>query len=176
MIESLKTATAFNTNIPSTPAKDSGRREPVKEPPREEIVPLRQPEPPDEAETLSAAIQRLISERDGPRSRSGAQEQELAKLRAVNEELRRQHEHTALIRDHYMRLATEVLNTLKHIDITIHEVVQKTLGAHGDPEGGDATLISLARRLAPKAPPTATRRTERDLSRLDRDLRHRTGA
>jgi hypothetical protein len=153
MIESLRSAAAVNTNVPPQPAREPAKeplREPVKEPAKEEVMPLRQPEPPGEAATLSAAIQRLIAERDGHRSRAGSQEQELAKLRAVNEELRRQHEHTAPIRDHYMRLATEVLTTLKHIDYTIHEVVQKTLGANGGNESRHATLISLARRLSPE--------------------------
>ncbi|MGH6865305.1 MAG: hypothetical protein ACREDO_03815 [Methyloceanibacter sp.] len=77
----------------------------------------------------------------------------MTRLRAVNEELRRQHEQTVLIRDHYMRLATEVVATLKHIDCTIHEVVQKTLppserGERG--ERSDAALTSLARRFSPE--------------------------
>jgi hypothetical protein len=146
MIELQKSA-ALNTNTQPKPS-----REPVREfggeSVREVIRP--QPEPPGEAATLSGAIQRLIAERDGHKSRAGTQELELTRLRAVNDELRRQHEQTALIRDHYMRFATEVLTTLRHIDYTIHEVVQKTLGASGGSEGYDATLISLARRLSPK--------------------------
>ena len=69
----------------------------------------------------------------------------------MNDELRRQHEHTAALRDHYMRLATEMLTTLKHIDGTIHDLVQKAGGANtGVSESVDATLMSLARRLSPK--------------------------
>jgi hypothetical protein len=150
MIESLKSATGFNNGIAPSAPKDPGRREPLRKVAMDDIVPLRQPDGPGEAATLSAAIQRLIGERDTHRARAGAQEQEIVKLRAINDELRRQHEQTALIRDHYMRLATEVLTTLKQIDSTIHEVVQKTLGTHGEAEGRDAALVSLARRLSPK--------------------------
>ena len=104
-----------------------------------------------EAATLSAAIQRLISERDTHRARAGTQEMELTRLRAMNEELRRQHEQTAALRDHYMRLATEMLTTLKQIDSTIHELVQKAVGTNsGVGESFDASLMSLARRLSPK--------------------------
>jgi len=151
MIELLKSA-ALNTKTQPKPSREPVREfggEPVREPAKEEVI-RPQPEPPGEATTLSGAIQRLIAERDGHKSRAGTQELELTRLRAVNDELRRQHEQTALIRDHYMRLATEVLTTLRHIDYTIHEVVQKTLGASGGSEGYDATLISLARRLSPK--------------------------
>jgi hypothetical protein len=151
MIELLKSA-AFNTNIQPKPGREAVREfdsEPVREPAKEDVV-RPQPESPGEAATLSGAIQRLIAERDGHKSRAGTQELELTRLRAVNDELRRRNEQTALIRDHYMRLATEVLTTFKHIDYTIHEVVQKTLGARGGNEGHDATLISLARRLSPK--------------------------
>jgi hypothetical protein len=70
----------------------------------------------------------------------------------VNDELRRQHEQTAALRDHYMRLATEMLTTLKLIDVTIHELVQKAVGTKSGSfsESPDAALISLARRLSPK--------------------------
>ena len=68
----------------------------------------------------------------------------------MNDELRRQHEQTAALRDHYMRLATEMLTTLRHIDGTIHDLVQKAVGANGVAESVDATLMSLARRLSPK--------------------------
>jgi hypothetical protein len=81
----------------------------------------------------------------------GAQEHELTRLRTVKEELRRQNERMALVHDHYLQLATEVFTTLKHIDGTIHEVVQKTLCAARESEESDAALLSLARRLAPSA-------------------------
>jgi hypothetical protein len=104
-----------------------------------------------EAATLSAAIQRLISERDTHKARAGTQEIELTRLRAVNDELRRQHEQIAAARDHYMRLAAEMLAMLKHIDGTIHDLVYKAVGPNsGIGESVDATLMSLARRLSPK--------------------------
>jgi hypothetical protein len=119
---------------------------------KQTAVDLRQPEPqPNEAATLSAAIQRLIADRDSHKARAVTQEMELTRLRAGNEELRRQHEQIAALRDHYMRLASEMLTTLRHIDGTIHELVQKAVGNNaGVGERVDATLISLARRLSPK--------------------------
>lgn len=147
MIESLKSAAAINATLFAKqgvePAKDQGQAE---------AASLRQAEPQlSEAATLSAAIQRLISERDTQKARVGTQEMELTRLRAVNDELRRQHEQTAAVRDYYMRLATEMLTTLKHIDGTIHEIVQKAVGPNsGISESVDATLMSLARRLSPK--------------------------
>ena len=149
MIESLKSAAAINATLFAKqgvePAKDQGQAE---------AASLRQAEPQlSEAATLSAAIQRLISERDAHKARAGTQEMELTRLRAVNDELRRQHEQTSAVRDHYMRLATEMLATLKHIDGTIHELVQKAVGPNsGISESVDATLMSLARRLSPKGP------------------------
>jgi hypothetical protein len=143
MIESLKGAVANGH-------QHNAHSQPVRQPVEEKAA-LRQPELPGEAETLSAAIQRLITERDGHKTRASHQEHELTRLRAVNEELRRQHEQAALIRDHYMRLATEVVATLKHIDCTIHEVVQKTLHTSDKSDRGDAALISLARRFSPQA-------------------------
>ena len=147
MIESLKSAAAINATLFAKrgveAAKDQGQAD---------AAPLRQPEPQmSEAATLSAAIQRLISERDAHKARAGTQEMEITKLRAVNDELRRQHEQTAALRDYYMRLATEMLVTLKQIDGTIHE--PRAEGGRpnsGISESVDATLMSLARRLSPK--------------------------
>ncbi|MGZ5849154.1 MAG: hypothetical protein ACXWJN_01020 [Methyloceanibacter sp.] len=137
-IEALKNAAAVKIRPAKMPSDD-----PIPQRPSEQQL--------GEAASLSAAIQRLITERDHHRGRVGAQEHELTRLRTVNEELRRQNERMALARDHYLQLATEVLTTLKHIDGTIHEVVQKTLGAARENEESDAALLSLARRLAPSA-------------------------
>lgn len=150
MIESLKSASALNRNLHINGAKESA-------PAKDEVTPLRQQAAAGEAETLSAAIQRLIAERNDHKSRAGDQEHELTRLRAVNDELRRQHEQTLLLADHYMRLATEVLTTLKNIDSTIHEVVQRsvstvsTVGIASGGENRDAALMSLVRRLSPRS-------------------------
>ena len=45
-----------------------------------------------EGAALSAAIQRLIAERDRHKSLAAAQESELVRLKAINDELRRQNE------------------------------------------------------------------------------------
>jgi hypothetical protein len=68
MIESLKSATVINTALYAKsgvePANDQAQAEPTS---------LRQPEPQlSEAATLSAAIQRLITERDSHKVRDGA--------------------------------------------------------------------------------------------------------
>jgi hypothetical protein len=146
MIESLKSAAAINATLFAMQGVEPGRDQG-----QADAAPLRQPEPQmSEAATLSAAIQRLISERDSHKARAGTQEMELTRLRTVNDELRRQHEQTAASRDHYMRLATEMLTTLRHIDGTIHDLVQKAVGANGVADSVDATLMSLARRLSPR--------------------------
>jgi hypothetical protein len=94
----------------------------------------------------AAAIQRLITERNGLRNRVDAQERELIKLRTSNEDLCR---HITQIRDDYLRLATEFLSHLKQIDITIREAVQRVSDQPGTAD--DAILISLAQRLSPNS-------------------------
>ena len=142
MIESLTSAAAINATLFAKQGVEPGRDQG-----QADAAPLRQPEPQmSEAAALSGAIQRLISERDSHKTRAGTQEIELMRLRAVNDELRRQNEQTAASRDHYMRLATEMLTTLRHIDGTIHDLVQRAVGANGVAGSVDATLMSLARR------------------------------
>ena len=51
-----------------------------------------------EGAALSAAIQRLIAERDCHKSLAAAQESQLIRLRAINEELRRQNEEISVAR------------------------------------------------------------------------------
>lgn len=145
MIDSLKSATAVKSALP-------GRSD--------------EQQPSDlqgEAAGLSAAIQRLISERDTYRNHAGTQEREMIRLRAVVEELRRQNEHISLVRDHYFRLSTELLGQLKHIDVTLKEVSKKTHGVAAEFEERDAALISLARRLSPNEASDKTPTDERAL-------------
>lgn len=147
MIESLKSAATISRSFPGG-TKDAGAKEATSI--KDEAGP-RQQEAAGEAATLAAAIQRLIAERDSHKLRASNSELELTRLRAVNDELRRQHEQTLLLADHYMRLATEVLTTLKNIDNTIHDVVQRSVGAAaGSGESRDAALLSLVRRLSPR--------------------------
>jgi hypothetical protein len=149
MIESLKSAAAISQGLHAGGPKDAGATDARS--PKDDATQSRQHEPAGEAATLAAAIQRLIAERDSHKLRAGTHELELTRLRAVNEELRRQHEQTLLLADHYMRLATEVLTTLKNIDSTIHEVVQRSIGAAtSSGESRDAALLSLVRRLSPR--------------------------
>ena len=80
------------------------------------------------------------------------------RLRAVNDELRRQHEQTAASRDHYMRLATEMLTTLRHIDGTIHDLVQE--GGRGQWCGRKRRRHAHVARAAPVAEGAANDHTE----------------
>jgi hypothetical protein len=106
-----------------------------------------------EGAALSAAIQRLIAERDRHKSLASAQEDELIRLRAVNEELRRQNEELALARDRYLGLAAELLAQLQQVDKAIHEALHKSRTV---PEGGDAAIADFARRFSPQRNPDGT--------------------
>jgi hypothetical protein len=66
------------------------------------------------------ALQHLVAERHVFRSHAGAKERELMRLRATNEELRRQ---ITLICDSYMRLTTDFFTQLQHVDGAIRKVV-----------------------------------------------------
>jgi hypothetical protein len=138
MIESLKSASALRNNS-AADSRENLAQQPV--------------DPQGEAAGLSAAIQRLIAERNTYRNQANTQEREMIRLRAINEELRRQNEHVTLVRDHYIRLSTELLTHLKQFDLTLKEVVKKTYGAAAEMEDRDAALISLARRLSPNQRP-----------------------
>jgi hypothetical protein len=104
-----------------------------------------------EGAALSAAIQRLIAERDRHKSLSATQEDELIRLRAINEELRRQNETLALARDRYLGLAAELLAQLQQVDTAIHEALQKSRVVSNS---GDAAAISdFARHFSPQRNP-----------------------
>jgi hypothetical protein len=76
----------------------------------------------------SEAIQRLIAERHALRSHAGAQERELMRLRATNDELRRQ---IILICDSYLTLTTDFFKQLQHVDQSIRKVIQTPTTATG---------------------------------------------
>jgi hypothetical protein len=92
----------------------------------------------------TAAMQRIIAERDSLRSRATARERELSTLRDTNAGFCRD---IALIRDDYVKLATEFLTQLEHIDCTIREAIEKGHAANG--ESLDPDLVSLAKRFSP---------------------------
>lgn len=103
-----------------------------------------------EGAALSAAIQRLIAERDRHKGLAAAQEDELIRLRAINEELRRQNEELALVRDRYLGLAAELLAQLQQVDSAIHEALRKSRDVS---ESGDAAISAFARRFSPQRNP-----------------------
>ena len=89
----------------------------------------------------AVAIQRMVAERNGLRSRIGAQERELAALRAMNEELRRR---LVLIHQHYVELAKQIVGRLEQFDGNMRGIVQETHGApvaRDDPQ--TAALVQI---------------------------------
>jgi hypothetical protein len=93
-----------------------------------------------DAAALSAGIQRIVTDRDQYRQRAESLEREIVRLRALNDEIRKQNGQVSAVRDHYMRFASELLAHLKQVDIAIHEIVAKALKSD--------ELTSLAQRLA----------------------------
>ena len=85
----------------------------------------------------AAAIQRLVAERNGLRNRLGAQQREVAALRAVNEDLRRR---LILIHQRYVELAKRVVGELEQLDGAIRTVAQEAHNglAHGVAHDGAA--------------------------------------
>ena len=106
-----------------------------------------------EAAGLTGAIQRLIMERDHYKSQAATQERDIIQLRAVNDELRKQNKHVAVVRDHYMRLSIEIVTQLKQVDQLLKDVAKKTYGVASEFRGDDAGLVALARRLSPSGQP-----------------------
>jgi hypothetical protein len=105
-------------------------------------------DPSGEGAALSAAIQRLIAERDRHKGLAAAQEEELIRLRAINEELRRQNEELA--RDRYLGLAAELLAQLQQVDSAIHEALHKPRAVS---ESEDPAISTFARRFSPQRNP-----------------------
>ena len=103
-----------------------------------------------EGAALSAAIQRLIAERDRHKGLAAAQESELIRLKAINEELRRQNEEISLARDRYLGLAAELLTQLQQVDSAIQDALHKSRNVS---ESGDAAISAFARRFSPKRTP-----------------------
>ena len=103
-----------------------------------------------EGAALSAAIQRLIAERDRHKSLAAAQESELVRLKAINEELRRQNEEISLTRDRYLGLAAELLTQLQEVDTAIQDALHKSRKCVGERRRGH---FRLRAPLLPKAEP-----------------------
>jgi hypothetical protein len=70
----------------------------------------------------------------------------LIRLRAINDELRRQNEEISAARDRYLGLAAELLAQFQQVDTAIHDAIQKLRDAS---EGGDAAISAFA-RFSPK--------------------------
>jgi len=90
----------------------------------------------------AAAIQRLITHRDGFRARATAQQRDLVALSAINEELCRR---LALIRHHYVELATKIIRQLEQFDLATRDAMQENVPA----PSADANLVALANRFKP---------------------------
>src|SRR6478609_6428112 len=149
MIQASQIAAALSGTGRVGAAEDTPQRAGAS-PRRPSIVGMQPRQPLDqsgEAAVLSAAIQRLIAERDRHKGLAAAQESELIRLRAINDELRRQNEEISAARDRYLGLAAELLAQLQQVDTAIHDAIQKSRDAS---EGGDAAISAFARRFSPK--------------------------
>ena len=104
-------------------------------------------DPSCEGAALSAAIQRLIAERDRHKGLTAVQDEELVRLRAINAELRRQNQELALARDRYLSLAAELLAQLQQVDSAIHEALHKSRAVS---ESEDPAISAFARRFSPQ--------------------------
>lgn len=91
------------------------------------------------------AIQRLIADRDSFRNRTNAQQQDLVALSAINKELRGR---LALVRHHYVELATSIIAQLEQFDRATREAMQDK-GNALSPPSDHADLVALANRLKP---------------------------
>ena len=81
----------------------------------------------------AAAIQRLVAECNGLRTRVGLQEAELARLRSANEGVRRRF---AMLHQRYVELAKKILGQLEQFDGLIRETGQEALNEAGRQENG----------------------------------------
>lgn len=152
MIQASQIAAALSGTGRVGAAEDTPQRSGAS-PRRPSVVGMEPRQPLDqsgEGAALSAAIQRLIAERDRHKSLAAAQESELVRLKAINEELRRQNEETSLARDRYLGLAAELLTQLQQVDTAIQDALQKSRNAS---ESGDAAISAFARRFSPKRSP-----------------------
>jgi hypothetical protein len=119
MIQASQIAAAMSGTARVGAAEDTPQRSGAA-PRRPNIVGMEPRQPLDqsgEGAALSAAIQRLIAERDRHKSLAAAQESELIRLKAINDELRRQNEEISLARDRYLGLAAELLTQLQQVEM-----------------------------------------------------------
>jgi hypothetical protein len=79
----------------------------------------------------AAAIQRLVAECNGLRTRLSLQESELVRLRGANEGLRRRF---ALLHQRYVELAKKILGQLEQFDGAIREAGQDVSNENGRQE------------------------------------------
>ena len=81
----------------------------------------------------AAAIQRLVAECNGLRTRVSLQEAELVRLRSAHEGVRRRF---AMLHQRYVDLAKKILGQLEQFDGLIRETGQETLSEMSRPENG----------------------------------------
>lgn len=132
------------SEAPRTVSNDPPPRGPVKPdtPPQAEFAHDQSVE--SAALAGAVAIQRMVAERNGLRSRIGVQEREIAALRATNDELRRR---LVLIHQHYVELAKQIVGRLEQFDGSMREIVQEAHAAT-PAQHEDAQTAALVQRLA----------------------------
>jgi hypothetical protein len=104
------------------------------------------PSPDQSVESIAvagaAAIQYLITQRNGYYNRMNDQERELVTLNADNEDLRRR---IALIRETYVGVARSILAQLEQLDQITREALGRTL-----PRDDAANVVAVAHRFKPR--------------------------
>jgi hypothetical protein len=109
----------------------------------------------DAALAGAAAIQRLVADCNGLRTRLSLQDAEMAHLRNTNEGLRRR---LGLLHQRYVELAKKILGHLEQFDATIREAGQEVL-KDGSSRGEDPMVLNqpapdTAASAGPSAPVT----------------------
>ena len=92
------------------------------------------------------AIQRIIADRNSLRTCTHAQQRDLLALNSINQELRRR---LALIRHHYVELATRILTQLEQFDQATREATRDFGKGDKNAANDDDKLAALANRLKP---------------------------
>ena len=112
----------------------------------------------------AAAIQRLVAECNGLRTRVSLQEAELARLRSAHDGVRRRF---AVLHQRYVDLAKQILGQLEQFDGLIRETGQETLSEMSRPEtGGHEEPIVLSQQAQDVNDGSAPKPNGRDMASI----------
>jgi hypothetical protein len=119
----------------------------------------------------AAAIQRLVAECNGLRTRLALQDNELARVRGANESLRRRF---GVLHQRYVELAKKILVQLEQFDGAIREAAQEGNGATltgggnvaNDANGRAEDPMVLAQQVAESTRPAAPKPNGREVPNI----------